>query len=100
MIKRILQTLNEIEKNKTRAPSYFVVTCTIQSISDGNYYYTGCPKCRRKINIKESDGKCPHCSKNYDELLYIYIYSVLIADGSSQCWVQAFSDVGEKLLGK
>jgi replication factor A1 len=90
--------LKEISKDKAKAPMFFTSTCIIHSFGD-SFYYTGCPHCRRKISLKESNGKCPHCSKSYEEIGYFYLCSLLVADGSEQCWVQAFGEAGEALLG-
>jgi len=77
---------------------FFTSTCIIHSFGD-TFYYTGCPHCRRKIALKESNGTCPHCSKNYEEIKYFYSFLLFVADGSGQCWLQAFGEVGEALLG-
>lgn len=81
---------------KSKAPESFAATCVVQSFSD-HFYYTGCQYCKKKITVDE--GKCSFCHKEYEELPYLYMFSVLITDGSERCWAQVIGDVGEAMLG-
>ena len=90
--------MKEIKAAENDAPDIFTTTCVIQSFSD-LFYYTGCQYCKKKILSTENVGECAACHKQYKELPYTYMFSVLITDGTERCWVQVIGDFGEIMLG-
>jgi replication factor A1 len=83
---------------------YFITRGTITLIKhENNVWYDACPNesCnKKKITFNNGQYYCDKCKQNYPQAQQRYIMSLQAADPTGVCWLNAFNEVGEIIVGK
>lgn len=84
-------------------PDYFQCKAMVHNVRSGNAVYKACPQpeCNKKVTDQENGTyRCERCGQDFPNYKYRLLLSMMIGDWTSNRYVTAFQEVGEKLLGK
>jgi len=90
---------------KGSTSSYYTIAGTIMKTNrTSNHFYKSCryTECTRKKVTEDNDGlyHCGKCNRTSPTFEWCLMLSVQLADSTGSCWVTAFQDSAETILGK
>lgn len=91
--------LNNAMDEVTPAGTWSEVVCFITAIRiSGKNYYTGCPKCKKKVGETEN-STCVNCGQFYEQPKNRYVMNMNVSDYTDSIWVTAYDEGGEGMMG-
>ncbi|CAO3686469.1 unnamed protein product [Umbelopsis ramanniana] len=79
---------------------FFNVRARVVYMKNENCWYPACPECKKKLIEEGGSWRCEKDQKQFPEPDYRYILSLSISDATTQMFMSAFDEVGNKILGR
>ncbi|KAH8554654.1 putative replication factor-A protein 1 [Umbelopsis sp. PMI_123] len=79
---------------------FFNVRARVVYMKSENCWYPACPECKKKLIDEGGSWRCEKDQKQFPEPDYRYILSLSISDATTQMFMSAFDEVGNKILGR
>lgn len=75
------------------------LVCSVGAVkSSAKNYYLSCPHCKKKVQ-EQANSQCGSCRAQYEQARPRYILNVMLSDMYDSCWVTAYDQQAQVLMG-